>query len=62
MANKKTHEEFLKEFYEKNPNANNIEILEKLFGIQHQQLYQDVKIHLQLDVLNVVMKKVVIKD
>ena len=32
MANKKTHEEFLKEFYEKNPDANNIEILEKYDG------------------------------
>ena len=32
MGRKKTHEEFLKEFYEKNPNANNIEILEKYDG------------------------------
>ena len=29
---KKTHEEFIKEFYEKNPNAENIEILNKYTG------------------------------
>ena len=29
MSKRKTHEQFMKEFYEKNPNAKNIEILEK---------------------------------
>ena len=28
MSKRKTHEQFMKEFYEKNPNAKNIEILE----------------------------------
>ena len=32
MGRKKTHEEFMKEFYEKNPNAKNIEILGKYEG------------------------------
>ena len=32
MAKKKTHEEFIKEFYEKNPNAENIEILSNCQG------------------------------
>ena len=32
MPKKKTHEQFIKEFNEKNPNANNIEILGKYEG------------------------------